>query len=501
MKKLLALILAVLTLLTMLVACVEKVPDETGDPSATTEAPSSSDVVTDFKDQGDNTVADLDQQIINILAWEDAEQIEFEYDSNDVTMSSINDALLERNKAVENRLNCILKFTYTPGNYNNLDNYIKKVEAYDNGSENEFMDIYAAYSMTTASLSTKGFCANLMNLTSETGLDFNKPWWPETMVAEGMFDNKLYVCTGDISTNLLWMMETMYFNKDLMVTYGHTEDELYTIVENGEWTMEKFLSYVYDTYADTDADNAFSAGDTYGYTLGTWNGYIDDFYVGCGFQFFERDAEGKLQIASTLGGEKEDNLVNMLYDFGYDDSVHMNTSDPDVFKAGRAIFTNNRARYASRLREDTEVSYGIMPMPKYDTLQENYSTNIGFPHTLYSVSASSEDRMNAATVLQSLAAQSYLNVTPVLFEETLKLRYSPELEDAKMFDILKNTLCFDVGRTYCKSVNDYSWSIFRNCIYGHSKSYITQIKALMPAISGPNGYLQTLVDALTNADD
>lgn len=504
MKKFLALILAVVTVSTLLVACAtnpEKPDETTPAPDQETQAPGSNDSETNFTDLTDNTVADLDAGVVKILAWEDAENLEFEFVSSDVQMTAVNEAIFERNKAVEKRLNCSLMFTYTKGNYNNINNFLKRVEAIENGTENDFMDIYAAYSMTTATLSTNGFCANLMKLQSDTGLNFNKPWWPSSMVEEGMFGDKLYICTGDISTNLLWMMETLYFNKELLDTYGFTKEELYDHVNNGTWTLDVFFEYVYDTYSDTDADNAKSAGDTYGYTFGTWTGYTDDFYVGCGFKFFERDASGALSVATTLGGEKEHDLVTRLVDFTYEDDVHRTTNDPDVFLANRAMFTNNRAAYARKISDSSDVDYGILPMPKYDTIQENYSTNIGFPHTLYAVAAGAPDRNIAGTVLQSMAAQSYEKITPVLFEETLQLRYSPENSDAEMFDILKDRLCFDVGRMYCKSVEDYSWSLFRNAVNNQSTAYTTQIAMIMKKINGSNGYLATLVDQLTKADN
>lgn len=503
MKKFLALILAIFTVSTLLVACAtnpEKPDETTPSLGENTQAPGSTGEETKFADLKDNTVADIDG-IVKILAWEDAENLEFEFVSDDVQMTQVNEAIFNRNKAVEKRLNCSLMFTYTKGNYNNLSNFLKRVEAIESGTENDYMDIYAAYSMTTASLSTNGYCANLMKLQSDTGLNFNKPWWPSSMVEEGMFGDKLYICTGDISTNLLWMMETLYFNKKIIDDYGFTKEELYDHVNNGTWTLDVFFDYVYDTYADTDGDGAKSAGDTYGYTFGTWDGYTDDFYVGCGFKFFERDAAGNLTVASTLGGEKEHDLVTKLVDFTYEDDVHRVTSDADVFLADRAMFTNNRASYAKKIRDNSEVDYGILPMPKYDTIQENYSTNIGFPHTLYAVAAGAPDRNMAGTVLQSLAAQSYEIITPELFEETLQLRYSPENADAEMFDILKDRLCFDVGRMYCKSVKDYSWSFFRSAITNQSTAYTTQIRMIMEQLNGKGGMLETLVDQLTKADD
>jgi len=498
MKKITSLILILVMCLTALIACTTTEdpnnpsggttdpngevggttagddPNGTTDPNGGTTAP----IVYDYNP----TVGNLQGETVRILAWQDAENIEFEYDENNTDQATINDAILERNTAVKSNLNCELEFFYTPGNYNNYSAYVKKAEAYANGDEGEFMDILAAYSMTTANASTKGLCANLIPLQKENGLDFTKPWWPQTMVEEAMFDNMLFLCTGDISTNLLWMMETMYFSKDLLVTLKSDENapkELYKLAEEGGWTIDKFFEYCTDVYSDISGDGKSGAGDQIGYAI-SWTGYYDDFYVGAGFNMCERDSAGKLVISDEWGREREGNFAGRLVDFTYTDDFYSGSETNTMFQTGLVLFKNDRAKFAKTAREKAEIEYGILPMPKLDTLQANYSTNLGFPHTLYAISSASSQLENAALVLESMAAEGYLKVTPVLFEDALKLRYSPELEDAMMFDILRSTCCFDVGRMYCKSLNDYSWATFRDTVSKGSSSYSTKIERIRP---------------------
>ena len=140
MKKFLALILALVTVSSLLVACATN----TGNPDTTTlpsedgsQAPENTEAQTKFEDLKDNTVADFDGDIVKILAWEDAEQLEFEFVSDDVQMTQVNEAIFNRNKAVEKRLNCSLMFNYNKGNYNNITNFLKRVEAIENGTEND----------------------------------------------------------------------------------------------------------------------------------------------------------------------------------------------------------------------------------------------------------------------------------------------------------------------------------------------------------------------------
>ena len=491
MKKIISLALVLLMCLTTLIACGGTGDDVTTPADITT--PAEPDLTTPAAITGDMTKGDLEGEIIKFLAWEDAPNLEFEFEEANIDQATINDAILQRNINVETRLNCKLEFIYSKGNYDNQKVFMTKAESFANGDENEFVDILAAYSMTTALCSTKGLCANLMEYEKKDGgLNFDHPWWPSTLVKEAMFDGMLFVCTGDISTNLLWMMETMYFSKNLLIDLKgeNAPKELYKLAEDGKWTMAKFYEYCTDVYADANGDSKKSAGDQVGYIC-TWTGYYDDFYVGAGFNMCERDANGKLVISPEWGGEREDNFVKDLVDFTFTNDFFVGTDDTSkaMFPTGLALFKNDRAKYAKTARETAEIEYGILPMPKYDETQENYSTNLGFPHTLYAISSSSTQPENAALVLESMAANGYTEITPVLFEDALKLRYSPELEDAMMFDILRDTTCFDVGRIYCTSLDNNSWDIFRASVSKGSTSYVTKIKASMKTS-------QTLVDKL-----
>jgi len=476
-KKLISILLLVCMITVSLIACdPASGTDEssTTPQNATTTTPDPN-VTTIVK--SDMTVGDLEGSAVKILAWSDAPNLEFEYDDSNVDQATINDAILQRNINVETRLNGKLEFDYVKGNYDNKNVFVTKAESYSNGDENEFVDILAAYSMTTALCSTKGLCANLMNYTKEGSLNFNNPWWPKALVKEAMFDDMLFVCSGDISTNLLWLMQTMYFNKDLLIDY-YGEDApatLYKLASDGEWTMEKFYEYATGVYSDLNNDGKSAEGDQFGYAI-DWNGYYDDFYVSAGFKMCERAADGALVISSEWGGEREDTYADTLVEFTLSDDAYLGSGVTAMFTSGKVLFTNNRAKFAKTSRETAEIEYGILPMPKYDSLQENYATNIGFGYTLYSIASTSTQPENAALIIESMAAQSYEFITPVLFEDALKVRYSPEIDDAITFDILRSSLAFNAGMIYCTPLENYPWTVWRSSISAGSTSYSTKIQ-------------------------
>ena len=84
----------------------------------------------------------------------------------------------------------------------------------------------------------------------------------------------------------------------------------------------------------------------------------------------------------------------------------------------------------------------------------------------------------AAATLELMAYQSYLNVTPALFEESMKVRYADQSDDAYMFDIIRDAVDIDIARLFTTQLDKMSYSIFRNAVNNNGAgSYISQQKA------------------------
>ena len=93
-------------------------------------------------------------------------------------------------------------------------------------------------------------------------------------------------------------------------------------------------------------------------------------------------------------------------------------------------------------------SYGIVPVPLYNEDQENYVTVMGNPFTLYAIGNGCSDPSRSTAVLEVLASEAYRRTTPAIFEVNMKLRYAKDNIDAQMFDIIRSTVSYDLGRIY-----------------------------------------------------
>ena len=96
---------------------------------------------------------------------------------------------------------------------------------------------------------------------------------------------------------------------------------------------------------------------------------------------------------------------------------------------------------------------------------------------MYMLSAAAPDAEAAAATLELMAYQSYLNITPALFEESMKLRYADQSDDAYMFDIIRDGVDIDIARLFTTQLEKMSYSIFRNAVNNNGAgSYMSQQK-------------------------
>lgn len=447
-KKILALLLAVLMTAPAFVACSdgganEETTDSSGSVSAgdTTGAETIEEAVNENVDENGyikDSLPELDfgGQTINLLYWSDVENQEFE--AEEFTGENVNDAIYQRNLNVEDTLGIKYNWIGTPGNGGNIDAYVAKVrEAYTAG-DNAY-DILASYSRSIMASVINGFT---INLETAPYLDFEKPWWPDNLLAESTINDHLYLVSGDISTNVLHMMYCIYYNKQLLEDY-QLEEPTELVFEN-QWTLDKLVSMTTDAYLDINGNGHKDINDQFGFTIVDFHN--DAFYTGSDLKLVEKDAENVLIVSPDFFGEKSISVIEKLGPWENSNDVYIGGDYEIPFTEGRSLFTINRAHYASKALRDSELSYGIVPVPKYDEAQQNFRTVMGNPVTLYSVSANCQYVDICAAVLECMGSNGYRLTTPAIFENNMKKKYSVDDVNAQMYDIVRESVSFELGR-------------------------------------------------------
>ncbi|MBR4185362.1 MAG: hypothetical protein IKQ87_06305, partial [Clostridia bacterium] len=219
MKKRFSLLLAVLLLLSAF-GCsnnpaAENEPDAQpgGAPAAEETAPAETEPETLYPPDDLPDGLSFDGTTVNVFGWSGPSLVEFYVEEQNGEI--VNDAIYARNLAVEERLGITLAYRLEPGAYDQRNDWVRVLGNSISVGDGAY-DISGGYSMAGASLASKGMCVPLNDLDY---LDFSKPWWPASLLDEATCGGKLYFCSGDISTYMIYYLYGVYFNQDMLAEY------------------------------------------------------------------------------------------------------------------------------------------------------------------------------------------------------------------------------------------------------------------------------------------
>ncbi len=470
--KLLSLLFAAVLLLSSFAACADNgndgsvpAPGESDTSPAATVAPGGEEETTAAEryDKDGHLMDDLPetldykQETVTVLYWDDVQRAEFKVDESETGLDPVTDAVYNRNAMVEKRLKIMFEWVGQKGNNNNITAFRDHVQnVHDSG---EYYDIVAAYSRTAAALCSAGLLHDISTV-EENYIDLEKPWWPASMVETCSIGDSLYFVSGDISTNLLHMMYAVYYNIDMLENL-QLENPI-PLVDTKKWMLDKLIEMSSDLYKDSDDTNTVSVGDSFGFTAHYY--HLDALYTGAGLRLVENtdDPYEPLKISDDYWGATTVDLVDRLIQWFASKDAYGRPNQGGFaydtpFIEERSLFVLNRVNMADTQYSDGALryagfDYGILPVPLYDDSQENYITMLGNPFTLWGIMSGAADPSMATAVLECLASEGYRKTTPAIFETNMKYRYVPNNNDkddaARMFDIIRENIDFDLGRIF-----------------------------------------------------
>lgn len=347
MKKIQSIIIVLIVaalMLTSLAACSDKQNggDDTTAAGTSTDTAAVVEETTKLLSIPDDI--NLGGETMGVLYWSDVENPEFFAEEGTESTDKTLDAIKRRNASLEDRMQVKLDFIPQAGNFTNLKSFVSYIDSSYKAGDHSF-DIIAGYSQSVANAAFNNYC---YDLAKTEYLDFDKPWWPSRLTKEATVNNRLYFVSGDISTNLLYSMYTVFFNKDLMATHPDLKSP-YDLVNSNEWTVDTMLTMCQGFYRDLDADGKKSNGDQFGLILPRLG--LDTFFYGSGLRTTDKNADGTLIVSDTYFSEKAQNLLEKLEKVCYDDDDGYWKGKPDVFVAGNAAFyCDRRARHVEPRR-------------------------------------------------------------------------------------------------------------------------------------------------------
>ena len=356
-----------------------------------------------------------------------------------------------------------------------------KVDTYD------VLALYQYFDLGLALGDTVGSFYNYLNMPEGNYINVDAKYWNQSLFETLEYKNVAFYITGDITQSTSGTMFVSYVNATMWDQYkdaisklqnnpeGYTS--IYDIVKNGYWTMDLWCELSAMPYEDLNHDDKVNYGDKLGMIV--YQEMIDcnmtDFFAaGADVHYSAYDESGEPVI--TINTPKNVAFFEKLYTLMCESKaaqIPWMTKDDgedfyimEAFAQGNILLTVNQLYCAEQYLADMADDYYIMPVPMFDRDQfDPSSPSLGYRTQLFdSVSqfaictAVEVDRIPAVTATMELMAYySMKMVTPAYYDKALKERYTRNLEDAQIIDMIREGIYADFAVLWSQKLDNVTW--------------------------------------------
>ncbi len=352
----------------------------------------------------------------------------------------VNNPVYKRNATLSALYSCNFE-QIESGKRDCLDDFVKVISSGDSNVQAAYLGLSDA-----ATAAQRGY---LLDMTQLENINLEGEWWTQSLNKAWSIGNAQYFATGAITTVDDQAIRTMFFNKDIIAE--HNLKTVYDLVDDNEWVYEKFFEYSEIAKKD-DGDGQVGLTDTFGACAQTTLGFM--MTMGSGEMLVAKDADDYPVIAATENATRFIDVVTYLTEKISGNSAIYQGDDQiirDLFGNNQSLFYAEVLTHAQTMRTGYEVNFGIIPMPKYNSEQENYyqystgrnTTVICFPHT-----ATGDDLDMGTFLVEAMAVESVNTVKPAYYDVCLKGRYADDAESVYMLDIITTSVATDYAEIF-----------------------------------------------------
>ena len=436
-SKIMAVVLIAIMMLSMVVSCTKKPPEE---------LPEVSDSFYTHSEENPNIPSKNYEGYEFSFITQGGNSYNIGYLVSDgETGELIADAVYKRNSVLADKYNITF-------NHIVVSDVLSTVRSQVMSGGTEF-DLIIDNTQRLATMAKEGL---LLDLNTIDRFDMTKSYWDSNASEQLKIGDHLYFTNCDLNVQELAFV--VFFNKQLIKDKNLTSP--YEYMENNEWTLDNWAILAKAICDDVNGDGKFTETDRYSNLYEYHNGRM--FLYGTG-------------VRATTNGEDGVPKVTL---FDTDKTVKVYEKCKEVFKDKASWCINdmssdahgyaNKWNYARSLfcqdlylfhyqgagiiRQfaDMESEFGIVPFPKYDSNQENYyamypynCSMVAMPNTL-----EGEALERAADIIEDLNYYSSIDLKNAWFEKLLKRRYTQDVESEDNLEIVKNNRVYDIGIYY-----------------------------------------------------
>ena len=478
MKKILAILLAVLMLASMLVACADST-DPNEDNTVATEDETS---ILSNLDVPDKT---YDGKQVMFLTRDASEWTTVDIYAEELTSDPINDAVYRRNDAIQTKYDIEILQTAVNDPFSAVDKDVS-------GGAGEFHAIIQKLG-DCATIAAKG---QLHNLNDVPYMNFEQSWWDQKALSGLSIGGKNYFATGDLLTSDNDGTFIVMFNKD--IAEDNDFENLYELVSNKEWTFQKMYDMCKVASKDLNGNSKMEYDqDILGSAVTGNSGYCMMYAAGIVIT-----AKNDSDIPEyVLDVERAVDAIPLSYQIIGDNKVALDMNvigDQNVVENGKKCFGDGHALFFQecmqcviRLRS-YEVNFGIVPFPMFNEAQGEYYAHMNEVGGMVSIPISIVDTEleEIGAIVEIMAAYSVETLTPAYYDISLISKSTRDEESRPMIDLILENRIYDLGYVFNVSWGGYVGAIANKFMTGQTNVASTK----------PNSFKKAMSKTLKNFD-
>lgn len=280
-------------------------------------------------------------------------------------------------------------------------------------------------------------------------LNTDKIWWNPNASKVFRIGDRQLALAGNFSFSPLSVTACYAFNKAMYEKLG-ISDDLYQLVSDGVWTVDRFHGIAKQAVKDVNGDGIFDSDDNYGIFCTVKQNY-NTLLLSSGVHYMAKD-ENNYPIFSLPSDKAAIDKIMHIIELNQNERTHYNEGQtisqelPELFfENGHALFRGTSINTIEKMRS-MEDDIGIVPSPKYDEQQEKYyAPSYGSELSVLPGSFDLNRADNVGILLEALAFYSEQELMPIYKEVLLKTKYARDNESEEMLDIIFGGIVFELG--------------------------------------------------------
>ncbi len=436
MFRLLALLLLLAVFVTAFAGCKKKTSDEETTTTEVAETPEESPF---FFEKTDHNCDFTFLRPSNI--YKDFSFTDTGVEGTDL----IKDALARRDAMVEEYIGVTIKSATVGG----IDSIYPTLNQQNMSGDHTYQAALTHCYMGINSLVTEKLLYDFYDMED---INLDADYWNLEAVEALEVGGKAYLALNDFMIN---DPTAVFFNKSMMSQYNIEDTftggkSVYDVVRDGDWTLDKLMEITSSVHV-SNGDDIWDKNDTYGFAaMADWP--FLSLINSCEIEWLD-PGPGYRLLRMSSANERYETLFEKVAQFCDAETTYLwnygESKNQILITDNRILFTFTSLKNAYSYRE-SEISFGILPYPKFDTNQEQYRS---FDWSgMICVPADPGDINMVGQTLECLAAYS---------EDTIRVAYYEKLLGKRLAD----------APDYAEMIIDY---IFVNIVLNPTINYIGQ---------------------------